>query len=64
MDLDHTGILEPAQLAAAQAKPLPRRRLGRGTVALLVLLRVYVILAIPVVGYAFVHAMLHSAPPP
>jgi len=34
--------------------------LGRGTLALLVLLRVYVVIAIPVVGYAFVHALLAS----
>jgi hypothetical protein len=38
-------------------RPLPRRHLGRGVLALLVLLRVYVLLAIPVVGYAFVHAL-------
>jgi hypothetical protein len=37
---------------------LPRRRLGRATVALLVLLRVYVTIAIPVVAYAFVHALM------
>ncbi len=49
--------LEPAQFTAAALRPLPRRRLGRGTMALLVLLRVYVVLAIPIVGYAFVHAL-------
>jgi hypothetical protein len=38
-------------------RPLPRRRLGRGVTTLLILLRVYVLLAIPVVGYAFVHAL-------
>jgi hypothetical protein len=40
------------------AEPYPRRKLGRGTLALLVLLRVYVVIAIPIVGYAFVHALL------
>lgn len=50
---------EPGQLAT-MAGPLPRRRLGRGTLALLVLLRVYVIVAIPVVGFAFVRALLAS----
>ena len=49
--------LEPGQHAAETMRPLPRRVLGRGTLALLVLLRVYVIIAIPIVGYAFVHAM-------
>ena len=36
---------------------LPRRELGRGVLALLVLLRVYVLLAIPLVGYAFIRAL-------
>ena len=38
--------------------PLPRRVLGRGTLALLLLLRAYVALAVPVVVYAFVRALL------
>ena len=46
--------MEPGQAAP----PLPRRALGRGTLALLVLLRIYVMVAVPVVGYAFVHAIL------
>jgi len=45
---------------AAIARPLPRRQLGRGVLALLILLRVYVVLAIPLVGYAFVHALATS----
>jgi hypothetical protein len=49
--------LEPAQLTLATQQPLPRRVLGRGTLALLVLLRIYVVIAIPVVGYAFFHAL-------
>lgn len=51
------AALEPTQLSAATDQPLPRRRLGRGTLALLILLRVYVLVAIPLVGYAFVHAL-------
>ena len=39
---------------------LPRKKLGRGTRALLVLLRVYVLIAIPIVAYAFIRAL----PPP
>lgn len=56
------GALEPSQLTAATQRPLPRRILGRGTLALLILLRVYVVIAIPIVGYAFVHALLVSQP--
>lgn len=50
--------LTPAQLPDARARPLPRRRLSRGMVTLLVLLRAYVVVAIPVVAYAFIHALL------
>ena len=57
-DSELIGALEPDQLSTATAHPLPRRSLGRGVVALLVLLRVYVFVAIPIVGYAFVHALL------
>lgn len=49
--------LEPGQLAASAERKLPRRKLGRGTLALLVLLRVYVMVAVPLVGYAFFHAL-------
>lgn len=54
------GAPEPDQLTLATQQPLPRRQLGRGTLALLIVLRVYVIIAIPIVGYAFVHALLHG----
>jgi hypothetical protein len=50
--------LEPGQLVAATKRPYPRRALGRGVLALLVALRVYVVIAIPIVAYAFVHALL------
>jgi len=52
------GALEPDQLVAATMRPLPRRKLGRGTLALLILLRVYIVIAIPIVAYAFIHALL------
>jgi hypothetical protein len=41
--------------------PLPRRTLGPGLLALLWALRIYVVLAVPLVVYAFIRA-LHSAP--
>ena len=51
------SALEQGQRASAR-RPLPRRALGRGTLALLILLRIYVVLAVPVIGYAFVRALL------
>jgi len=51
------GALEPGQLTASKERPLPRRELGRGVLTLLILLRVYVVLAIPLVVYAFVQAL-------
>ena len=50
-------MVEPVQTLPT-TRPLPRRVLGRGTLALLVLLRIYVLIAVPVVGYAFVRALL------
>jgi hypothetical protein len=52
------NLLEPTQRTAATKIPLPRRALGPWTRALLILLRIYVILAVPLVGYSFVHALL------
>lgn len=49
--------LEPGQLTAETQKPLPRRQLGRGATTLLILLRVYIVVAIPIVAYAFVQAL-------
>ena len=57
-DQELASALEPGQLTAATERKLLRRKLGRGVLSLLILLRVYVVLAIPIVGYAFVHAML------
>jgi hypothetical protein len=52
------GVLEPDQLTTATMRPLPRRKLGWWVLALLILLRVYIVIAIPIVIYAFVHALL------
>ena len=41
--------------------PLPRRKLGPGVILLLWILRIYVLIAVPLVVYAFVKA-LHPAP--
>jgi len=57
-DPELIGALEHGQLTAATERPLPRRDLGWGTLTLLLLLRAYVVIAIPIVGYAFVHALL------
>ena len=38
-------------------EPLPRRKLGPGILALLWILRIYVIIAVPLVVYAFVSAL-------
>jgi len=40
--------------------PLPRRKLGPVVLTLLILLRIYVIAAIPIVAYAFIRALLAS----
>ena len=53
----HLAALEPLQATAATGRKLPRRALGLGTKALLIGLRVYVFLAIPIVIYAFIHAL-------
>ena len=55
------AVLEPSQLSTVTRAPLPRRKLGRGVVILLVLLRIYVLLALPIVAFAFIHA-LSAAP--
>jgi hypothetical protein len=49
--------LEPAQLNSAAARPLPRRKLGAGAVALLFILRIYVLVAVPLISYAFFKAL-------
>jgi len=54
------AALEPSQLTAATDVSLPRRALGRGTLILLIALRIYILVAIPIVAYAFIHALLTS----
>ena len=54
---DILSALEPAQRAATTGRALPRRALGPWTRALLVGLRIYVLIAVPLVVYAFVHAL-------
>ncbi len=60
MDTDLTDLsaLEPGQLSKATRRPLPRRKLGRGASWLLMAMRVYVLIAVPVVVYAFVKALI------
>ena len=55
------AALEPGQLSSARDLPLPRRQASREVTVLLVLLRLYVLAAIPVVVYAFIHALLTQA---
>ena len=61
-DPANLGALEPGQLTAATQLPYPRRELKGGVLALLVVLRIYVLLAIPLVAYAFVHALMAPQP--
>ena len=56
-DPNLVDALEPGQLTAVTKVPLPRRQLGRATTALLIALRIYIFMAVPIVGYAFVHAL-------
>lgn len=60
MQYDPTLIssLEPDQLVAATMRPLPRRKLSRGVLTMLIVLRVFIAIAIPIVIYAFIRALL------
>ena len=40
-----------------ERSPYPRRKLGTGMVAMLWLLRVYVVIAVPLVIFAFIKAL-------
>lgn len=51
------SALEPAQRAAMSGRRLPRRALGFWTASLLIGLRIYVLIAVPLVFYAFFHAL-------
>ena len=57
-DPELISALEPDQLVAATMRPYPRRKLTQGELALLIALRVFIVIAIPIVIYAFVHALL------
>lgn len=46
-----------ARLPDGRLAPLPRRKPSRTTLGLLYLLRVYVLIAIPIVAYAFIKAL-------
>jgi len=48
-DSERFETSEPAPLR----RPLPRRKLGPGAVALLFILRIYVLIAVPLIGLAF-----------
>ena len=52
-------VLEPEQIARRRYAPYPRREWGRGVRLLLWVLRIYVVLAVPLVVYAFVRAAAH-----
>ncbi|MEO6913546.1 MAG: hypothetical protein ABI182_05940 [Candidatus Baltobacteraceae bacterium] len=48
--------LEPAQWVNSLASPLPRRCLNMPTIIVLWRLRAYIVIALPLVVYAFLHA--------
>ncbi len=50
-------ILEPEQLSSARRVPLQRRRLSRGLLTMMWILRIYVLLALPLVLYVFFSSM-------
>jgi len=58
MDSDLVNVLEPGQRVSATSQPLPRRELKGGVLALLVALRVFIFISVPIVIYTFVHALL------
>ena len=57
-DPNLADALEPGQFTSATDVPLPRRELSRGTMILLIALRIYIFVAVPIVGYAFVRALM------
>jgi hypothetical protein len=54
---DPLDALDPDQRSSVAETRLPRRHLGPGITWLLIGLRVYVLLAVPIVVYAFIHAL-------
>jgi hypothetical protein len=51
------STLEPEQWSDALAVPLPKKAVGRRTLALLVALRIYIFIAVPLVIFAFVRSL-------
>lgn len=51
------AALEPDQRTSRRNEPLPPRKLGWRTIVVLSFLRVYVVLAIPLVVAAFIRAL-------
>jgi 4-hydroxybenzoate polyprenyltransferase len=58
MSFDEIAALERDQLAVEKQRPLPRAKVTRGVTLMLLALRIYVLIAVPVVIYAFAHALL------
>jgi hypothetical protein len=56
-DPDLLNLLEKSQLSSEKLRPYPRRALGRRATAVMIFLRLYVILSLPIVAYAFIHAL-------
>ena len=44
-------------MSSIRRPPFPQRKLGKGLTALLWVLRIYVLIAVPLVVYAFVKAL-------
>ena len=57
--LDDVDIsaLDPDQLSTQHSHPLPRATLSRATSIMLWILRVYVIIAVPLVIYVFIRGL-------
>ena len=52
------SALEPDQLVGANKKSFGQRKLGRAEAVMMTALRIYVLVGVPLVIYAFVHALL------
>jgi hypothetical protein len=57
-DVVDLSVLEPDQFVEATKKPLAHRRLSRAETWMLATLRIYVLIAVPLVIYAFIHALV------
>jgi hypothetical protein len=55
------AALVPEQTAERRDEPYPRKQIGPFVRALLWGLRVYVLIAVPLVIYAFVRAVMHPS---